>query len=84
MDSLYTDVVAITEQYLGPAAERFVIRHIQAHLDKLPQEITPQDLPHLAEWARVSMGLLTSNPDTVENYARKITDLAAVREHGSR
>jgi hypothetical protein len=73
---LYREVTRITEEYLGPAAERFIGRQVYGHLNKSPHDLTKSDLPKLIEWARVTLGLLTDNHDLVDEYTRKLEDLA--------
>jgi hypothetical protein len=74
--TLYLRVTSITEEYLGPAAERFVTRQISFHLGKQPQELSRADLPTLIEWSRVTLGLLTEDRQLVDEYARKLTELS--------
>lgn len=69
------DIIQITEQYLGPAADRFVTRQIQFHLNKKPEELTRQDIPKLAEWIKVSLALLTEDKKMVDECAAKIAKL---------
>ena len=45
--TLYSDVVDITYDYLGPAADRFVTRQIRSHLGKAPEELKKRDLRDL-------------------------------------
>lgn len=89
--TLYQQFIAITEEYLGPAAPRFVDRQIIAHLDKEPTELTVTDLPKLAEWTKVTLGLLTEDRRIIAEYSGKIDQLArdamllpnaAPRNHG--
>jgi hypothetical protein len=75
-DQLYREVIKVTEEYLGPAAERFVARQISFHLNKSPQDLTSADLSKLIEWAKVTLGLLTEDRDVVDEYERKLTNLA--------
>jgi hypothetical protein len=74
-ETLYDNIVKVIEYYLGPAAPRFVDRQITAHLEKPPQEITTEDLLQLTEWVRVSLALLTDDRDTIDECARKLTQL---------
>lgn len=75
--ALYQDVVKVTEDYLGPTADRFVARQIEFHLHKKPEEVTKQDLKKLVEWVKVSIGLLTEDRKTVEECGTRIAKLAA-------
>jgi len=73
---LYDNIVGVMQNYLGPASQRFVDRHITAHLDKSPQEVTVEDLDQLTLWIRVSLALLTDNPATVDECTSRLEDLA--------
>lgn len=73
--SLYIQVVTLTEVYLGPAAERFVDRQIQNHLHKEPDELSQRDLLKLIDWVRVSVALMTEDPDVVEEYVQSLRSL---------
>ncbi len=70
--TLYRKTVAIAEDYLGPAAERFMSRQIRFHLQKEPEEITPADLAKLEEWFKVALALLTDDRDVVAEFAARI------------
>ena len=74
-DQLYRQVTHITEEYLGPAAGRFVDRQISFHLGKQPQELSSDDLPILIEWTRITFGLITEDRTLVEEYAHKLNQL---------
>lgn len=77
---LYEKVTFITEEYLGPATERFLVRQITFHLGKTPQELQMGDLPKLIEWAKVTLGLLTEDRDMIEEFAEKIGRLVETEE----
>lgn len=72
---LYREVISITEEYLGPAAERFVARQITFHLGKKPQDLSPNDLPTFIEWTKVTFGLLTENQWLIDEYITRIKKL---------
>lgn len=74
-EGLYRKVSLITEEYMGPATERFLIRHITLHLGKSPQELTDDDLPTLIEWTRATLNLLTEDRDIIEEYVDKMSEL---------
>jgi hypothetical protein len=78
---LYDQVVAICQDYLGPAADRFVERIVASHLKKTPESLTSEDLPKLSEWLKVSIGLLTEDKTTVDDCERRILKLSTVN-HG--
>ncbi len=71
----YKEVVKITEEFLGPAAERFVNRQIEFHLDKQPASITADDIPKLQESLRVALGLLVDDKRIVEKAMRKFDNI---------
>lgn len=72
---LFQHVTQITEEYLGPAAERFVARQISFHLSKAPGELTTDDLPTFIEWARLTLSLLTEDRDVINEFTSKLTEL---------
>ena len=74
--SLYRQLVMITEEYLGPAAPRFIDRQIAIHLGKAPNELVVDDLSKLAEWTKVTLGLLTEDRSVVAEYSDRIDQLA--------
>ncbi len=76
MTGLYENIVNITQDYLGPAAQRFIDRQIAFHLHKKPEEITKNDLPNLVEWVEVSLASLTEDTTSVKNCSDRISDLA--------
>lgn len=73
---LYLQVTKVTEEYLGPAAERFVARQISFHFNKSPESLSSEDLPKLIEWSKVTFGLLTDDRSIVDEYARRLAKLA--------
>jgi hypothetical protein len=74
--ALSDQVVEITQEYLGPAAERFITRLINFHLKKEPFELEKADLKKLSEWVKVSLGLLTEDKNIVDECERKILKLS--------
>lgn len=75
----FEEIVDVTEEYLGPAARRFVSRQITFHLSKEPEAVTPDDIPELVEWMRVTMSMLTQDKTLVVEYSAKIQ--AIMEEH---
>jgi hypothetical protein len=69
-------VIAITEECLGPAAERFIKRLITSHLHKPADQLTNGDLRKLADWIKVSLGMLTEDKKLVDECVKKILKLA--------
>jgi hypothetical protein len=74
--SVYKQVVRITHDYLGPAAERFVDRQVLSHLCKEPKNITEKDLALLIRWIRLAVSLLTDDSQIVEEYVVQLEQLA--------
>jgi dolichyl-phosphate-mannose--protein O-mannosyl transferase len=74
--NIHSNLVEITSHYLGPAAERFIDRQIQNHLNKQPENITKKDVSLLVDWIRSSVSMLTDNEDLVEEYIEQLQKLA--------
>lgn len=74
--TLYKQVVRITHVYLGPAADRFIARQVQNHLQKQPDELSKADLEKLIDWVRVAVSLLTEDSAIVEEYIARLKRLA--------
>ena len=72
----YEKLVAITKDYLGPAAERFIKRQIDFHLEKKPDALTREDVMRLAEWIQNALSLLTGDKEMVKDVAARIRVLA--------
>ena len=79
---LYDQVVSITHVYLGPAADRFIARQVQNHLNKPPESLTADDLLKLIDWIRVAVSLLTEDSEIIEEYAQQLLQLAEARKKG--
>ncbi len=73
--SLFSDVVDITYEYLGPAADRFVTRQIRSHLGKNPNELRKNDLKDLIVWIKIAMSLLANDDKVVNKYINDIKRL---------
>ncbi|MEO6761737.1 MAG: hypothetical protein ABI220_05220 [Candidatus Saccharimonadales bacterium] len=77
---LYDEVVRVTYEYLGPAANRFVERQIKNHLRKRPEQLKKKDLKVLIDWIRLAMNLLSDDEKIVDKYISELKELA----HGTR
>lgn len=75
---IYSQVVAVLQEYLGPAADRYVSRLVKAHLKKTPEQLAVKDIPKLSDWIKVSLGLLTNDKNLVDECERRILKLARV------
>jgi hypothetical protein len=72
-------VQEITQDYLGPAAERFIDRQISMHLNKKPREITQHDLVKLIDWLKLSMALLTNDEHMVNEFTKRLESISKNR-----
>lgn len=73
--TLYKDIVRISGDYLGPAAERFVNRQVQTHLGKEPEKLHVSDLAELINWIMLAFALLTNDTDIIHEYSGRLTEL---------
>jgi hypothetical protein len=67
----YRRVVRVTEEFLGPAAERFVNRQIEFRLGKTPETINRDDIPKLKEAIVIALGLLVKDQEIVDQARHK-------------
>lgn len=77
--TLFDKVVDVTHVYLGPAADRFVIRQVRNHLHKEPEELSREDLAKLIDWIRVAVSFLTDDSELVEEYTTELERLTTER-----
>jgi hypothetical protein len=75
--SIYDRVLAITEDYLGPAAPRFLSRLATNHLDKPAAKITRSDLPQLIIWIRLAATMITDDELVVADYLERLEKLGS-------
>lgn len=78
--SIYDDVVSITYEYLGPAADRFVVRQIRNHLQKDPSQLRREDLRQLIEWIQLAMRLISNDTEVVDRYVADLERIARRRK----
>ncbi|MDB5163457.1 MAG: hypothetical protein JWS12_74 [Candidatus Saccharibacteria bacterium] len=74
--NLFEKAVTISEDYLGPAAERFMARQISTHLGKPPDLLTKKDLSHLINWIKPTFALLTDNTELVDTFVDRLQSLS--------
>lgn len=77
---LYDSVVGVTEDYLGPAAKRFIDRQIESHLQKKPESLTRQDLEKLIDWSSLALAHITDNASIVKDYTSSLHRLIHPQE----
>lgn len=75
---LYTQLVRVSEEFLGPAGERFIERQIKTHLSINPEDIQPKDIPQLVDWMRLMFAMITNDPKVVDEFAGRLSKLAGV------
>jgi hypothetical protein len=80
--NLYDDVVRVTYQYLGPAADRFVVRQIRNHLGKDPSELRPKDLRQLIDWIQLAMRLISKDDEVIDQYIAEL-ELLVQQKHST-
>jgi hypothetical protein len=73
--SLFEHAVAICNDYLGPAGERFMRRQISTHLQKEPEDLKREDLPELTNWARLTMAMLTDESQLIDDFSERLEAL---------
>lgn len=74
--SLYLQAVKLSEEYLGPAGERFIRRQISTHLGIEPEELSKGDVPKLVDWTGLAFSLLTSNRQEIEGFTTRLLSLS--------
>ena len=75
-NNLYTDIIKVTADYLGLAAERFIDRQISSQLRIDPSQITSTDLLGLINWIRLAISLLTEDTSIVNSYCDQLVEMA--------
>lgn len=70
--NLYNEAVKVSEDYLGPAGERFIRRQIATHLQIQPELLQKRHLPELAEWLHAAFAVLTNDAQYVTEYINQI------------
>ena len=74
--NIYEQVVAVTYEYLGPPAERFIAREVKAHLDKMPEQLTKTDVAKLVDWIKLAFALLTEDTKMVDEFKENLLAIA--------
>ncbi len=75
---LYDEVVSITNEYFGLAADRFVARQIRNHLHKDPEQLRKKDLADLIQWISLAMAVLTDDEKLIKKYVTNLRDMADI------
>lgn len=83
-NTLYQKTVKISEDFLGPAGERFIRRQITTHLQIEPEQLEKKHLSELAEWLHAAFAVLTRDVSHVNAYVERIIELGgASTKHSS-
>jgi hypothetical protein len=75
-DNLFDKAVQITEEYLGPAGERFIRRQISTHLQIKPEALDAKNMPKLINWSTIAFALLTNSTEDLESFTQDLKALA--------
>src|SRR4051794_27777175 len=75
-ESLQDQIISVSQDYLGPASERFITRQAATHLKKDLADITKADLIKLIDWIKLSFALLTKDGELVDEYAARLLKIA--------
>jgi hypothetical protein len=73
--NLYQKIVDISQDYLGPAADRFITRQINTHLNKAPEQLDEADLRILIDWIKPTFALLTNDTKLVNSFIDRLLAL---------
>lgn len=74
-DTLYNKAVEVSEEYLGPAGERFIRRQINTHLGIEPESLKKSHMPKLTKWTELAFALLTDDSYQVKAYTDNLLSL---------
>ena len=72
MENFYDKTVFIVQDYLGPAAVRFVDKQISFHLNREDKRIEKDEVMRVNEWMRVGLGLITQDKNLVNECFSRI------------
>lgn len=75
---LHGKLVNILNDYLGPASERFLDRHIEAYLQITPNSFSIEHIIQLNEWVKASMDQLTEDKKLVDKCMNRIESLGPI------
>lgn len=73
--TLYKEAVRVTEEYLGPAGERFLRRQIETHLKIEPEDLKKKNLAKLIDWSSAAFALITSNDEAIDSFTKDLKSL---------
>lgn len=73
--TLYRKAVLVTEEYLGPAGERFIRRQISTHLHIEPEKLDKDKLSQLVDWSSIAFALVTNNDEDIDSFTEDLKAL---------
>lgn len=73
--NLYKEAVEISEEYLGPAGERFMRRQINTHLGIEPESLKRHHMQKLTKWTELAFALLTNDSLQVKSFTNNLLSL---------
>lgn len=79
-NSLFNKTVEVSEEYLGPAGERFIRRQITTHLKIEPEQLNKKHLSKLIDWTSIAFALVTNNPKDIDSFTKDLKLLAVKGE----
>ena len=74
-NTLYHRTVQVTEDYLGPAGERFIRRQISTHLNIEPEALDKKNLSKLIDWSSIAFALVTDNSKDIDSFTHDLKSL---------
>lgn len=80
--TLYTKALKVSEDYLGPAGERFLRRQISEHLGIIPENLKQHQLHKLVQWTELAFSLLTNDRHEVNAFTSNLLSLASQKQQG--
>jgi hypothetical protein len=78
--TLYKKAVRVTEDYLGPAGERFIRRQITTHLHIEPELLDKNKLSQLVDWSSIAFALVTNNDEDIDAFTQDLKALTLETE----
>lgn len=73
--TLYKKAVRVSEEYLGPAGERFIRRQISTHLHIEPERLDKDKLSQLVDWSSIAFALVTNNDEDIDSFTKDLKAL---------
>lgn len=78
--TIYEQTINVMSEYLGPAAVRFIDRHIQNHLQKEPKHLKASDMHILIDWIKISFAFLTEDRKVIDDIVHRLLLIADKNE----